>query len=318
MEKTYKGIDVSGAQKRVAWSKTSKVVDFAILKAGGSNAGFYTADRFEENYAAATKYGVPLGAYYFVGPDFKSAADGKADAERFLKIVKGKSFSYPLFLDVDTGKEAPQPKNRVGNTEAAIAFCETIENAGYYVGIYSSSEAGFIERLDDSKLTAYDHWVADYRYKDKPGYKGEYGMWQYTEDGRVEGITGNVDMDIAYKDYPTIIKEAGLNGFAKNEKPSAPVKPTPAPGPTPAPVPTKPAQPAPAKPAARKAGDLVVLRRTPLYASATATEQAGTVSGSYYLYDGEEVNGRYRVTIYRDYCGRTPIGAYVTGWVSLK
>ena len=314
MAKTFKGIDVSGSQKRIAWSKTAKVVDFAILKAGGSNAGFYTADRFEENYAAATKYGVPLGAYYFVGPDFKSAADGKADAERFLKIVKGKSFSYPLFLDVDTGKEAPLPKNRVGNTEAAIAFCETIENAGYYVGIYSSSEAGFIERLDDSKLTAYDHWVADYRYKDKPGYDGEYGMWQYTESGRVDGITGNVDMDIAYKDYPTIIKEAGLNGFKKAETPATSEKPVQT---TPAPAPAKPT-PAPAKPAAKKAGDLVVLRRVPLYASATATEQAGTVSGYYYLYDGEEVNGRYRVTIYRDYCGRTPIGAYVTGWVSLK
>ena len=127
---TREGIDVSGHQGTIDWKKVAAKAAFAILKAGGSNAGFYTADGFEANYKAATAAGVPLGAYYFVGPNFTTAADGKADAERFLKIVKGKRFEYPLYLDVDTGDDAPSPKNKKGNTDAAIAFCDTIAKAG--------------------------------------------------------------------------------------------------------------------------------------------------------------------------------------------
>ena len=212
---TREGIDVSSAQGTINWAETAKAVDFAILKAGGSNAGFYTAPMFNENYAAATKHGVPLGAYYFVGPNFTSADAGKADAARFLKIVKGKRFSYPLFLDVDTGDEAPSPKTRKGNTDAAIAFCDAVEKAGYYVAIYSSAVSGFQDRLELARLKKYDKWVADYRQStiDAGGPKIACGMWQYSETGHVAGIAGKVDLDRAFKDYPSIIKEKGLNGF---------------------------------------------------------------------------------------------------------
>lgn len=210
------GIDVSGSQGVIDWKKVKQSgVKFAILKAGGSNAGFYTADRFAENYKAATAVGVPLGAYYFVGPNFTTAADGKADAQRFIKIVKGKRFAYPLFCDIDTGDEAPRPENKKGNTDAVIAFCDTMQAAGYYCGIYASAEAGFKDRLDASRLKKYDFWVADYRASTINAGKPALacGMWQHSETGSVAGITGRVDLDVAYKDYPAIIKEKGLNGF---------------------------------------------------------------------------------------------------------
>ena len=208
---TMKGIDVSGSQGVIDWAKTAKAVDFAILKAGGSNAGFYTADRFAENYKNATAAGVPLGAYYFVGPNFTTAADGKADAQRFLAILKGKRFAYPVFVDV----EETRPADKAGVTDATLAFCETVEKAGHYVGIYSSAVSGFVDRLDAARLKKFDFWVADYRSSTIEAGKPALacGMWQYSDTGSVSGITGKVDLDIAFKDYPAIIKAKGLNGY---------------------------------------------------------------------------------------------------------
>ena len=208
---TYEGIDVSGNNGVINWNKIPKAVKFAIIKAGGSNAGFYTADRFQENYDGATARGIPVGAYYYVGAGFTSAADGKADAERFIAILKGKRCAYPVFVDV----EETAPKDKAGATDATLAFCERMEKAGYYVGIYSSAVSGFCDRLDVTRLGKYDKWVADYRQSTINAGKTtiECGMWQYTKKGKVSGITGNVDRDRAFKDYPAIIKAKGLNGF---------------------------------------------------------------------------------------------------------
>ena len=68
--------------------------------------------------------------------------------------------------------------------------------------------------MDDSKLTDYAHWVA--QYASKCSYKGEYGIWQYSSKGKVDGISGNVDMDYSYIDYPSIIKTGGFNGYTKD------------------------------------------------------------------------------------------------------
>lgn len=215
----HNGIDVSGSQGVIDWKKVKQAgVKFAILKAGGSNAGFYTADRFAENYKAATAAGVPLGAYYYVGENFKTAADGKADAKRFLAIIKGKLFAYPVFVDV----EETRPADKAGVTDATLAFCETVEKAGYYVGIYASAESGFVARLDAARLKKYDFWVADYRTSTINAGKPALacGMWQHSETGSVAGITGRVDLDVAFKDYPAIIKANGLNGFKATATPT--------------------------------------------------------------------------------------------------
>lgn len=171
------------------------------------------------NYKGAKAAGIPIGAYYFVGKDCVTAAAGKAYAERFLQILKGKQLEYPVYMD----NEAQSASAKTEITEATIAFCETMENAGYFVGIYGSTVSGFKERMDDTKLTPYAHWVA--QYASKCTYKVDYGIWQYSSKGSVDGISGNVDMDYAYVDYPTIIQNSGFNGFTKaasdDSKPSA-------------------------------------------------------------------------------------------------
>lgn len=205
------GIDVSHWQGTIDWTKVkASGKEFAIIKAGGSDNGFYTDSKFEENYANAKKAGVLVGTYYFVGSGFTSAEDGIADAKRFLNIIKGKQFEYPVFLDLESTK----PSDKAGATEASIAFCETLENAGYYVGIYASDVSGFADRLELSKLDAYDKWVA--RYGSKPKIVPTYGMWQYSSTGKVDGINGNVDMNESFKDYSAIIKKVELNGLSKS------------------------------------------------------------------------------------------------------
>lgn len=213
-----KGIDVSHWQGVIDWlSVKESGIEFAILKAGGSDDGFYTDSTFEQNYKEAKAVGLPVGVYYFVGSLCTSRADGIADAKRFLEIIKGKSFEYPVYIDL----ESTNPAAKAGATEACIGFCETMEAEGYYCGIYASDISGFRERLDISKLERFDKWVAI--YGSKPNYVKSYGVWQYSSTGKVSGIIGNVDMNEAYKDYPQIIKAAGLNGFKKPEPAPEPV-----------------------------------------------------------------------------------------------
>lgn len=210
-----KGIDVSKWQGAIDWNAVkASGIEFAILKAGGSDAGFYRDPQFEKNYAGAKAAEIPVGAYYFVGKNCTSYADGVADAKRFIQILAGKAFEYPVYIDI----ESTTPADKAGATQACIGFAKTMEDAGYYCGIYASDIYGYKDRLDISLLGHIDKWVA--RYGSNPQYVKEHGMWQYSDSGCVNGINGNVDLDEAYKDYPAIIKKAGLNGF------NTPVNPT--------------------------------------------------------------------------------------------
>lgn len=204
----FHGIDISRWQKNCNYDLIAKSVDFVLIKAGGSDAGFYRDSMFENHYKHLHEYRhVPCGAYYFVGKDFYGTGSGVADAVRFLDIIKGKKFEYPIALDIET----TQPGKKTLATDAAIAFCETLENAGYYVVIYASDISGFQDRLEIERLEAYDKWVA--RYGSKPKYVRKYGIWQSSSKGIIPGINGNCDLDHAYYDYEKIIKNAHLNGF---------------------------------------------------------------------------------------------------------
>lgn len=195
---TKHGIDVSHWQGAIDWNKVkASGVDFVIVKAGGSDAGFYKDRRFDENYEGAKSAGLMVGAYYFVGKYCISSGDGSSDAQRFLKICEGKTFDLPLFIDLEI---TPFDRRR-GATDAVIAFCDVIEKAGYMSGVYASKSSGFVERLEDERLTNIRHWVA--QYNDKCTYKGTYMMWQKSSKGSVPGINGNVDLDELYDNQLT-------------------------------------------------------------------------------------------------------------------
>lgn len=201
------GIDVSRWQGVVDWQTVAHSVDFAILKAGGSDAGFYTDKTFEYNYTNAIKAGLHVGAYYFVGKKCTSRKDGEADAKRFLKILGDKKFDMPVYMDF----EAPSAAFKWGNTMSAVGFCEVMEEAGYFVGIYASDIAGFKDRLILDLLKPYSLWVA--RYGVEPKYVKDYGMWQVTSKGKIKGINTYVDLNYCYKDFPAIITSRKFNNY---------------------------------------------------------------------------------------------------------
>ena len=203
-----KGIDVSHWQHNINFSSVKESgIEFAILKAGGSDAGFYTDSKFEENYTAAAAAGLNVGCYYFAGSKFIGEKNGTADAKKFASIIKSKKFDMPIYLDI----EAQPTSEKSGITEAAIAFCDHMEKQGYFIGIYASDISGFKERLDPSVVTKYSSWVA--RYGKQPEYNRYWSMWQYSSTGAVTGITGRVDLDVSNFDFPTLIKRKHFNNY---------------------------------------------------------------------------------------------------------
>ena len=196
------GIDVSRWQGQIDWAKVKAAgIKFAILKCGGSDAGFYSDRTFEYNYNEAKKNGIAVGAYYFVGKDCISYEAGQADAKRMLSICSGKEFELPLFIDI----EAQDPKNKVGITDAIVGFYDVMKASGRNAGVYASKVSGFKDRIEDDRIQHIPHWVA--QYNSTCTYDKPYIIWQKSSKGSVAGISGNVDLD-----------EGVDNLFAANKK----------------------------------------------------------------------------------------------------
>jgi len=297
MKAKAKGIDVSVHQGNIDWEKvkTDKQVQFAILKCAW---GTKVADNFEVNYKGAKAIGLPVGAYCY---SYAQTVEGaKKEAEAAIKILKGKKFEYPIMFDIEDDSQLNLSKQTL--TEMCKVFCDTLEKAGYYVCIYSY-KSFLTDKLDMKELSDYDVWLS--QFNDTVTYKGSYGIWQYTRKGKVKGINADVDLDKAYKDYPSIIKSAGLNGFTKTaaakpsnepEKPKAKEKP---------------------KTTAKtyKQYDAIKLSNTPLYTASTATSTKLRKTGTFYIYDGEVINGKMRITCAKSLCGKKPVWLHVTGWI---
>lgn len=205
---TMYGIDLS------KWNKVNDYksirsfgLEFVIIRAGGNYGGFYKDPAFEKHYEGCKDAGLYVGAYYDCGKEFIGDVTGRDYANHFLKLIKGKQFDMPVFLDI----EVTPKRFRPFITDAAIGFCETMEDHKYFTGIYASDISGFKESLEYNRLNDYTTWVA--RYGKKPEYVTYPGIWQYTSSGSVPGIKGNVDMDRTDVNYPYIIRKGKFNGY---------------------------------------------------------------------------------------------------------
>lgn len=182
--------------------------DFVILRAGGNNGGFYKDPKFESYYNEAKKAKLKVGAYYDTGKDFISAHVGNACAEHFKELLSGKQFDYPVYADIETVATV----HKASATKAFLSFAQNMEKSGYFVGCYASDISGFKDRLIKEDIEGrFSIWVA--RYEKKPSYIKDYAIWQKSNNGVVAGISGKVDIDECYVDFPKIIKKKGLNGF---------------------------------------------------------------------------------------------------------
>ena len=211
MEK--KGIDISSWQKGLNMASVKEAgYEFAILRGGFTGIAKRTLTKdncFDAFYQDAKKKGLPIGAYYYSCANSKET--GIMEAEYFYEnCLKGKKFEYPIYIDVENNEW--QAKNKKGVTDAIIAFCEYLEEKGYWVGIYASL-SWFNSKIDTSRLKSYTKWVACWSTNaPKVSFTG-FDIWQNSNDGVIS--SKRIDTDISYKDFPKLIKEAGKNGYNK-------------------------------------------------------------------------------------------------------
>ena len=208
------GMDVSYAQGSINWEqvKASKKIEFAILRAGYGRETSQVDTQFERNYAACKRLGIPVGVYWYSYAT--TAAEAEQEAKVCLQTIRGKQFEYPVAFDIEEARSLPQAD------ALCTAFCNALEKQGYYAAIYTFKSA-LENNIRAAIKSRYDIFLS---------HVG--GLWQYSWTGRIPGISGDVDLDYAYKDYPTMIQNAGLNGFTKTMQPT---EPEPEPTPTPEP-----------------------------------------------------------------------------------
>ncbi|MDE6706641.1 MAG: glycoside hydrolase family 25 protein [Oscillospiraceae bacterium] len=210
---TKYGIDVSKHQGDIDWIKVknSGKVEFAILRAGYGNSISQKDVKFEKHYSECVKNNIPVGAYWYSYA--MSESEAKQEANAFLQVIKNKQFAYPVYFDLEEPKQLALGKAKC--SAIAKAFMETMEKAGYFVGLYMS-KSHLETYISEEIRNKYVVWVAHYGVS-KTNYSGQFGIWQKSDSGSVSGISGNVDLNECYFNYPVLIQNAGLNGFVKSE-----------------------------------------------------------------------------------------------------
>ena len=187
------GIDVSHHNGTINWSKAKAAgVDYAIIRCGyGMDQKDQDDSQWEANADACEKYGIPYGTYIYSYAT--TTARARSEADHVLRLIKGRDMDYPIYFDMeDVTLEKLSAKTK---GDIAEAFCDRIEAAGYEAAIYANTN-WFTNYLTDSRFDQWDKWVA--QYNTACTYKGTYSMWQCSSKGRVNGISGNVDLNIDY------------------------------------------------------------------------------------------------------------------------
>lgn len=221
--KTF-GIDISLYQRGLDFNAAkAEGVEYVIVKASEST---FTDPEFENNYAAAKKAGLGVGAYHFLGS--KTVEGVKKEAKYCLSVLEGKQFEYPIFLDVE-GSTFDGVSVAV-LTKLIRTWCEIVENAGYWVGFYTNWD-WYLHRIDGKTLAErFSLWLAFWGLE-CPSCPAQ--MWQFggstnfIRSPEIGGVT--CDQDYCFIDYPALIKAKGLNGYGKEPEPTPAPKPEPEP-----------------------------------------------------------------------------------------
>ncbi len=197
-----KGIDVSTWNGVIDWKAVKKAgIQFAVVRAGFGNATSQKDNKFVANMNGALNAGIPVGVYWFSYA--RSVEEARVEAKACLEIIKPyqSRITYPVFFDFEYDSEeyaedAGAMVDARYVTDVTKAFCEEIADAGYMAGYYTNQDY-YKNKLYPKELEAYELWLAD--YTDGPAY--ECAIQQYASTGKVDGIDGNVDMNLCFKSY---------------------------------------------------------------------------------------------------------------------
>ena len=215
------GVDLSKWNGKVDFKKLKKSgVEFVILRCGYASTGNrnkYAKDpMFEEYYKGAKAVGLDVGTYFY--SMLNGPVTGKQEAEYIHNLIKDKVFEYPVWLDVEnTDNLKTNSKN--GITTGVETCLEYLKNKGYYVGVYTGNYL-IQDYMIKSRIDKYDLWIA--QWSKECTYNGNLCMWQFGGETnklgevKVPGVSSaSTDQNYSYKDYPSIIKSEGLNGYNK-------------------------------------------------------------------------------------------------------
>lgn len=219
-----KGVDISSLNGSVNIETVKKAgYDFVMIRCGyGSDYAVQDDTQFENNVRKCEAAGVPWGAYLYSYA--LNTTDAKSEAKHVIRLLKGKKPTLPIAFDMEDGDGYKERHGMPGNStlrNICKTFLSDIKAAGYYPMLYASLSWLNNQLNDSSLLNGYDVWVA--QWNSSCTYKGSYGMWQYggetnfIESNSIPGV-GVIDKDRCYKDYPTIIKSGGWNGWPKSDK----------------------------------------------------------------------------------------------------
>ena len=200
---SHKDIDVSKYQGTIDWAAVKEEgIEYAFIRLGlrgYESAKIVLDEYYEANMAGANSTGVAAGVYFFT--QAVTVEEAKEEADFVIEHLKGYDVSCPVVFDVERisgGKGRADQLTKEERTDITIAFCEAVRAAGYTPMIYGNVVC-FTRLLDMAKLNDYEKWYAfydDYMYMPY-----NVSCWQYTEKGLVEGIPGNVDLNISFKTW---------------------------------------------------------------------------------------------------------------------
>lgn len=194
-----KGIDISSWQGKIDWNKVANYgMDFAILRI--TESGNVIDGQFENNFAGCNKYKIPVGVYKYSYA--MTIAEIQSEARKVVSVLNGRKIQFPVFLDLEHNNQRTLGSESIHNM--ADAFREIVKAAGYKFGIYCNVD--WYNTVICSHLKKHDFWIARYPANDNgtvvERLRPNVGVgWQYSSKGKVPGISGNVDMDVFYKDY---------------------------------------------------------------------------------------------------------------------
>ena len=194
------GIDVSKWNGTIDWNAVKNSgVSYVIIRVGyrGSSQGALIEDpKFKTNIKGATAAGIKVGVYFFT--QAVDEVEAVQEASMVLDRISGYKISYPVFLDVEGSGGRGDKIDSATRTAVCKAFCNTIQNAGYTAGVYAN-KTWLSQKMDAGALSGYKIWLA--QYAKTPTYTGRYDLWQYRSNGKVSGISGNVDLNLSYLGY---------------------------------------------------------------------------------------------------------------------
>ena len=207
---SFIGVDVSAHQGKIDWVKVKKAgIKFAFIRVGvrGHKTGKIQYDKyFKYNIENAKKNGIMVGVYFFT--QAINTQESLEEANFVLNCIEGYKLDMPVVFDMEfvADKNSRTRLAKLTNeqrTDIAIAFMEQIKKAGYTPMFYACKT--WLEKaVQLSRLNDYYIWYA--RYNSAPGYNYRYYIWQYTEKGRVDGIKGNVDLNVCLYNFKKVIK----------------------------------------------------------------------------------------------------------------